>query len=1357
MNHYRFKVLVASAICIRRMFPRHFTSHSMIHRMLLLMAVCLSVNYGHSQCSLKCNNQVNVSLDENCMATITPTMLINPLSTTCTGGMYSVILETTTSAMIPPNVGLSHVGQTFSAHVIDANSANSCWGYVTIEYKLAPQIQCPENDTVSCGSLDVIGVPTATARCGGGAFDVFLLDEVRVSMDCDPDYTGVVTRTYRAIDETSGNFTDCTHTIHLERVDFDGIIFPEDASIACGDPNYIFNNDGFPMPYISGVIPTGSGSAGVPIICMPQTGSGTMGTPNNIGFAFAVCGSGSSGVPLLPIDGATIATVDGPMTVPSSFGQVCSAAVIVNDLALPSTPCRKKIMRTFEVREWFCGADSSRFGTQLIEVIDTVAPTFVCPQDFTVSSDEDCEVMVDFPSVDATDGCGNGIIVQIDPVGSPIVNSNGGRGMLQSGVNLITYTVRDSCYNSSTCSVSITVQDQVEPVAICESHTTVALSTAGNTFLNAASVDDGSWDGCGIDRFEVRRMTTDCNPMDTLFGERVEFCCTDAGAEVMVVFRVYDKSGNVNDCMVRVNVQDKLPSTLECPLSVNVDCRLAFDRDTLSIAFGDAKLIGDCSSTDTLVEIPTFNINQCNIGTITRTFNLLKDDNMTVLDSCKQLITITNDTPFVPSNIQWPLDYTSTAGICSPDEVNPEDLDPPFAYPSFLAGDDQCSMLGFSHDDKLVTSTLGGQCFRIERTWSVIDWCDDTGATFAQYTDPNGPQIIDVRNTVAPTTDAFDPILVESQFVDCTSGLIEYTRTGTSACMGDLEWSYVVRDLGGNQMASGDTNVFSQVLVAALYDVEWTISDQCNNTIVQNQMLTVRNTKAPTPVCMNNLSVELDTPIDTDGDGVNDQEIKELWASDFDGGSYQACNNPITLSISPDPTETNITFNCDSIGVRTVRLYVTDNVTMAQDYCSLNVTITDGGMCGDSERVVVQGDIYTENFENVEDVEVTLVNGDAMEMTDADGHYAFPDMLMGSQYIVAPQKDVDYLNGVSTLDLVHIQRHILNIQELNSPYKLIAADADDSHSVTAIDLIELRKLILGVNDELPQNSSWRFVDADHQFIDALNPWVFDMPEDYFINQLDSDMAIDFIGVKIGDVNGSVIANVESNVIENRASRWPLSFTIEEKILKEGQNDVIAFYSDSYERISGWQMTLEFDANNIEVVGVESDIVDIDESHYNIASQNEGWITISYNTEEPLDIDPTEAIFRLVVKAKNQVVSSDLISITSKVTPSEAYRGINEIVDIHLKTQEVYMLSILSARPNPWKDHTDIEFVITEEGSCKWEVYDVNGRLVYTYDTAYNEGTHNFRIDRSHLPTAGVYYLKLITEHTSADYKLMVLE
>ena len=98
-------------------------------------------------------------------------------------------------------------------------------------------------------------------------------------------------------------------------------------------------------------------------------------------------------------------------------------------------------------------------------------------------------------------------------------------------------------------------------------------------------------------------------------------------------------------------------------------------------------------------------------------------------------------------------------------------------------------------------------------------------------------------------------------------------------------------------------------------------------------------------------------------------------------------------------------------------------------------------------------------------------------MTDQSGKYTFSNLAKLNDYEIKPEKNTGHLDGITTLDLVIMQRHILGLKTLDSPYKLIAADINNSKSVTAADLVELRKVVLGVESEFKYNTSWRFVDA----------------------------------------------------------------------------------------------------------------------------------------------------------------------------------------------------------------------------------------------------------------------------------------
>ena len=62
--------------------------------------------------------------------------------------------------------------------------------------------------------------------------------------------------------------------------------------------------------------------------------------------------------------------------------------------------------------------------------------------------------------------------------------------------------------------------------------------------------------------YETKRFTIIDGEISTYkqFRDYVDFGCCDVGPDpIMVVFRVYDKSGNYNECMVEVQVQDNIP------------------------------------------------------------------------------------------------------------------------------------------------------------------------------------------------------------------------------------------------------------------------------------------------------------------------------------------------------------------------------------------------------------------------------------------------------------------------------------------------------------------------------------------------------------------------------------------------------------------------------------------------------------------------------------------------------------------------------------------------------------------------------------------------------------------------------
>ncbi|MEP7320518.1 MAG: redoxin domain-containing protein [Saprospiraceae bacterium] len=103
---------------------------------------------------------------------------------------------------------------------------------------------------------------------------------------------------------------------------------------------------------------------------------------------------------------------------------------------------------------------------------------------------------------------------------------------------------------------------------------------------------------------------------------------------------------------------------------------------------------------------------------------------------------------------------------------------------------------------------------------------------------------------------------------------------------------------------------------------------------------------------------------------------------------------------------------------------------------------------------------------------------DHLTSTDLFGNFSFkiPDtaIIKASANLIVDYT-LDYNAEVSTADLILIQKHILGITKFTDFKQTIAADVDQSGDIDVLDLLDLRKLILGIYDKLPASPSIQFL------------------------------------------------------------------------------------------------------------------------------------------------------------------------------------------------------------------------------------------------------------------------------------------
>ena len=136
-------------------------------------------------------------------------------------------------------------------------------------------------------------------------------------------------------------------------------------------------------------------------------------------------------------------------------------------------------------------------------------------------------------------------------------------------------------------------------------------------------------------------------------------------------------------------------------------------------------------------------------------------------------------------------------------------------------------------------------------------------------------------------------------------------------------------------------------------------------------------------------------------------------------------------------------------------------------------------------------------------------------VTDSDGNYTVSTVI-GESVSIAPVSPNDYLNGVSTFDMVLMERHILNIEAFNSPYQHIAADVNLSETITSLDRVLVEKLILQEDETFENSPSWRYI-ANAESLTLST--AFEATFQHSYGDLIGDVSgADFTAVKMGDVN-----------------------------------------------------------------------------------------------------------------------------------------------------------------------------------------------------------------------------------------------
>ena len=213
------------------------------------------------------------------------------------------------------------------------------------------------------------------------------------------------------------------------------------------------------------------------------------------------------------------------------------------------------------------------------------------------------------------------------------------------GENLIQVFVTDTAGNESTCTATVTVVDNIDPVLVCMD-ATIEIGPNGETDVDPFAFVDlvNTVEACGIDVIAI---------------DVPEVFCSDVGMMIPVTIFVSDPSGNIDSCTAIMTVVDLLGPEVVCPPDQTVDP----GPGNLFYPLPDYFALGEASATDNCTDPVTIFSQNPPVGTLlgdgTYTIECIAEDEYGNIGTCTFELTVesvlgTNDNAFSNAIVMYP-------------------------------------------------------------------------------------------------------------------------------------------------------------------------------------------------------------------------------------------------------------------------------------------------------------------------------------------------------------------------------------------------------------------------------------------------------------------------------------------------------------------------------------------------------------------------------------------------------------------------------------------------------------------------------------------------------------------------------
>jgi hypothetical protein len=375
--------------------------------------------------------------------------------------------------------------------------------------------------------------------------------------------------------------------------------------------------------------------------------------------------------------------------------------------------------------------------------------------------------------------------------------------------------------------------------------------------------------------------------------------------------------------------------------------------------------------------------------------------------------------------------------------------------------------------------------------------------------------------------------------------------------------------------------------------------------------------------------------------------------------------------------------------------------------------------------------------------------------------------------------DPNPVTYVTAWDLIVISLHLADpnlvptATPFSSPYQYIAADVNNSKTITDADIIAIRKMILTTSANWTEASNdmtnWRFFPIGNMignlnftstFVsDPFSPTLLPQYPAYLgsITKVFNPMdGADYwagngtgIAIKTGDAsldayNANCFTSLE--IVDRGLTSNSTSFS---EIIKAGETVKIILSSPLQSKLSCWQSSYSFDNESIEVLGVNSSkFKGFNKDCYHVQNGN---LKMFWFDPQMTSLHQDENCLEVRIKAKKDISAQEIFSEFASDSPNNSifYDPSGNRTDAQfkyeiLKEEPRNGSSLFQIIPSVFQDkftvYTNSKNTVTSGGIS---IFDLQGRNIFEKSIEFIDGTAPIvNSELSNIPT-GIYFAKIL--------------